>query len=75
MATTNLSVINDEPTAQNRAQAATESYNTRSGKTVSQLVPARKGLRLDVDEVLARSLPTLTGKDHRLGEQKNPARI
>ena len=74
MALTNLSVINDEPTVQN-APATIESYNTRPGKTGSQLVPARKGLRLDVDEVLARSLPALTRKDQGSSEQKNPARI
>jgi hypothetical protein len=70
MALTNLR----EPTTQNPAPAAIESYNTRSGKTGSQPGPARKGLRLDVDEVLARSLPNLTGKDQGFGEQKNPAR-
>jgi hypothetical protein len=63
MALTNLRVVNDEPTTQSRAQAAIESYNAKSNeRAVSQPISIRKGRHLDVDEVLARSLPKVAGQ-------------
>ena len=63
MALTNLRVVNDEPTNQSRAHAAIESYNAKSKEgAVSQPLSIRKGRRLDVDKVLARSLPKVAGE-------------
>jgi len=63
MALTNLRVVNDEPTNQTRAHAAIESYKLKSNeRAVPQRLSIRKGRRLDVDEVLARSLPKLAGE-------------
>jgi hypothetical protein len=63
MALTNLRVVNDEPMNQTRAQAALESYNAKSNeRAVSPPVSIRKGRHLNVDEVLARSLPKVGGQ-------------
>jgi hypothetical protein len=63
MALTNLRVINHERTNQTRAQAAIESYKLESNeRAVSQPLAIRKGRHLDVDEVLARSLPKVAGQ-------------
>lgn len=61
MALKNVKVIEDERTTQTRAQAAIESYNTRSDEQDNGgLTSIRKARRLDVDAVLARSIPSLT---------------
>ena len=78
MTLTNLRVINDEPTNQTRAQAAIESYKLKSNeRAISQPLSIRKGRHLDVDEVLARSLPSLTVEGLNFGQGKmltrNPA--
>jgi hypothetical protein len=57
MATANLILIKDEQTNQNRARAAIEAYTSRSDERIGpETIPVRKGRRLDVDAVLARSL-------------------
>ena len=76
MALTNLKVVNDEQTTQTRAHAAIEAYNARSDEPVdSRLVVVSRGRRLDVDDVLARSLPSLTVKGVNAGKEKSPARL
>jgi hypothetical protein len=63
MALTNLKMVYDEPTNQTRAQAAIDSYNAKSNeRAVLPPVSIRKGRHLDVDEVLARSLPKVAGQ-------------
>ena len=63
MALINLRVINHEPTNQTRAQAAIASFKLKSNeRAVSQPLSIRRGRRLDVDEVLARSLPKVAGQ-------------
>ena len=63
MTLTNLKVVNDEPTNQTRVQAAIKSYNAKSNeRAVSRSPSIRKGRHLDVDEVLARSLPKVAGE-------------
>ena len=63
MTLTNLRVVNDEPTNQSRALAAIDSYNAKSKEgAVSPRISIRKGRHLDVDEVLARSLPKVAGQ-------------
>jgi hypothetical protein len=63
MALTNLRMVNDELTNQTRAQAAIESYNAKSNEwAVSPPVSIRKGRHLDVDKVLAQSLPKIAGE-------------
>ena len=61
MAQTNLKVIKDERSTQTREQAAIESNNARSDEQAKPgLILIRKGRHLDVDAVLARSIPSLT---------------
>jgi len=62
MAVINLRVVNDERTIQRRAQAAIELYARSNEKAAARHISTRKGRHLDVDEVLARSLPSLTVK-------------
>ena len=63
MTLTNLRVVNDEPRNQRLAHAAIESYNAKSQEgAVSRGISIPKGRHLDVDEVLARSLPKVAGE-------------
>jgi hypothetical protein len=72
MALTNLKVIKDEQTPQARAQEAMESYNAESVEPApARLILIRKGRRLDVDAVLARSLPSLTGEGLKSVQEKS----
>jgi hypothetical protein len=74
MSVSNLRVIADEQANKNRADDAIESYEqTFDEKDVSHLVVTRKGRHLNVDEVLARSLPKLTDKGRTSGQEKNLA--
>lgn len=71
MSVSNLRVINDEQTLVRRAQDEIEPYEqTFDEPDVSRLVVARKGRHLNVDEVLARSLPKLTDKGRNSGQEK-----
>jgi hypothetical protein len=71
MALSNLRVVNDQQAIQSRAQAAIESYKAKSNEQAgSQQISIRKGRRLDVDDVLARSLPSLTIKGLGSGKEK-----
>jgi len=50
--------VNDEQTTQERARAAVQTYHAKPAERIGlEPLPLRKGRRLDVDEVLARSLP------------------
>jgi len=78
MPLTNPTVISDGHTVQSSAQAAIASYHARSNEqATSQRISIRKGRHLDVDEVLARSLPSLTVEGLNFGQEKmltrNPA--
>jgi hypothetical protein len=64
MPLTNLTVIEGKETIQSRVPEAVESYNARE-QIAAPLISIRTGRHLDVDEVLARSLPSLTVKDPR----------
>jgi len=76
MALNNLRVVNGQQAIQSRAQAAIESYKAKSNEQAgSQQISIRKGRHLDVDEVLARSIPSLTVKGLDSGEAKIPGRI
>jgi hypothetical protein len=67
----NLRVIDEEQTAPRGAQDALESYEqTFVERDVSRLVETRKGRHLNVDEVLARSLPKVTDKGRTSGQEK-----
>ena len=70
MPLTNLRIIDDQQTIQSRAEADTDSSDEQAGP---RLISVRKGRRLDVDEVLARSLPSLTVKG--LSQEKTLSRI
>lgn len=74
MALNNLRVVNDERTIQNRARAAIESYAKSIEQAAAQQISIRKGRHLDVDEVLARSLPSLTVKGLGSGQEKTLGR-
>jgi hypothetical protein len=71
----NLRVINDERTIQSGAQAAIESYAKSNEQAAARQISIRKGRHLDVDEVLARSLPRLTVKGVDSGQEKILGRI
>lgn len=59
MATAN-SISKDGDTTQDRARAAIKAYNAKPGERVSpRPVPISRARPLDVDAVLARSLPKL----------------
>ena len=63
MALANLRVFKDRQITQNRARAAIEAYNARSDEPISPWpIPVCSGRYLDVDEVLARSLPKVVGE-------------
>jgi hypothetical protein len=50
--------VKDEQTPQDRARAAIQNYHAEPAEGIGLgAIPLRKGRRLDVDEVLARSLP------------------
>ena len=72
MALTNLKVIKDEQATQPRAPEPIASYNARSDEGAGpRPIPVRKGLHLDVDAVLARSLPRLTAEAPESGRENN----
>jgi hypothetical protein len=57
----NLKVVKDWQISQNRAAPAIEDLIVKSAEEIIPLpIPVRKGLHLDVDEVLRRSLPNVT---------------
>ena len=63
MAPANLRVIEDGQTSQNPARVVTEAYTAKSGEPISPgPIPVRKGRHLDVDAILARSLPKVLGQ-------------
>ena len=58
MAETNLRLIKDNRTAQNRSRAVKEAYSARPDERFSPWpIPVCNGPYLDVDAILARSLP------------------
>ena len=63
MALANLRVTKDEQTTQNRVRAAIEAYTSKFHERISPgLNPVSRGRRLDVDAILARSLPKVVGE-------------
>ena len=63
MALANLRAIKEESTTQNRARAAVQAYASKSDERISPgLNRVRRGRHLDVDAVLARSLPKVVGQ-------------
>jgi hypothetical protein len=59
----NLRVVKDRQIIQNRERAAIEAHNARSDERISPWpIPVCSGRYLDVDEVLARSLPKVVGE-------------
>ena len=56
----NLKVIKDWQKSQNRAPPAKEVPISKSDDQIPD--PPRKGVRLDVDEILKRSLPKVSSK-------------
>lgn len=57
------SIIKDGDTTQDRMRAATKAYNAKPGERVSpRPVPISRARPLDVDAVLARSLPKLVSE-------------
>lgn len=63
MAPANSKVVKDELTTQNRARAAIEAPTSKSDERIGS-PPDRisQGRRLDVDAVLARSLPKVVSE-------------
>ena len=60
MALANLRLIKDPRTSQDRARAAIEAYNARSDERIMPWpIPVCNGSYLDVDAILAHSLPKL----------------
>jgi hypothetical protein len=58
MALVNLRVVKDRQTMQDRARAAIEAYNARSDEHINPWpIPVCNGRYLDVDGILAQSLP------------------
>jgi hypothetical protein len=58
MALVNLRVVPDRQTVQDLARAAIEAYNARSDERISPWpIPVCNGQYLDVDGILAHSLP------------------
>lgn len=58
MALANLKVVKDRQTTQNRARAAIQANDARRDERISPWpIPVCKGPYLDVDAILARSLP------------------
>ena len=63
MALANLTVIKDRETNQNRARAAIEAHSSKSYQRIDpRPEPVAHGRHLDVDAVLARSLPKVLSK-------------
>ena len=62
MALTNLRLIKDEQTIQDRARAAIDAYHLKSAENRIASDRNFRPRHLDVDAVLARSLPKLTTK-------------
>lgn len=62
----NLRVVKDRQTKQDLARAAIEAYNARSDERISPWpIPVCNGRYLDVDGILAQSLPeVLTAQSH-----------
>ena len=63
MSPVNLREVKDEQTTQDRARAAIRTYRAQPHErigAISESVSPRR--RLDVDAVLARSLPKVTGE-------------
>ena len=59
----NLKVIKDWQKSQNRAPPAKEVPIAKSDEQMIPVpIPVRKGLRLDVDEILRRSLPKVSSQ-------------
>ena len=59
----NLKVIKDWQKSQNRAPPAKEVPIAKSDEPMIPVpIPVRKGLRLDVDEILKRSLPKVSSQ-------------
>jgi hypothetical protein len=56
----NLKVVNDWQITQNRATAPIEDNIAKPDEPIAVPIPARKGLHLDVDEILKHSLPNLS---------------
>ena len=77
MPLTNPTVISDGQTIHSSAHAAIASYHAKSHLLATSQRTIRKGRHLDVDEVLARSLPSLTVEGLNRGQEKmltrNPA--
>ena len=58
MSLANSRDVKDEQTTQDRARAAIQTYHAKPAERIDLgPLPLRKGRHLDVDEVLARSLP------------------
>jgi len=63
MALANLIEIEDRETNQNRARAAIEAYSVKSVELIDpRPIPISGGRHLDVDAVLARSLPEVVSE-------------
>jgi hypothetical protein len=61
MALANLRVDKDRQTTQKRAPTAIEAHHARSNERISPgSIPVCKGSYLDVDAILARSLPKVS---------------
>ena len=56
----NLKMVKDWQITQNRAPAPVEGPIAKSDEHIPVPIPLRKGLHLDVDEILRHSLPTLS---------------
>ena len=57
----NLKVVKDAPVSQSRTAAAIVGLVVNSDEqNIPALIPVRKGLHLDVDEILRHSLPTVS---------------
>ena len=76
MSVSNLRAVDHEQRIPIRVEGATEPYEqTFDEQNVSRPVVNRRGRHLNVDEVLARSLPKLTDKGRTSGQEKNLAGI
>lgn len=74
MSVSNLRAVDHEQRRPIRVEDTTEPYEqTFDEQDVSRRVVNRKGRHLNVDEVLARSLPKLTDKGRNSGGEKNLA--
>jgi hypothetical protein len=57
----NVKMVKDWQTSQNRLPAAIEGRIVKSDEQIISVpIPARKGLHLDVDEILRHSLPNVS---------------